>query len=435
MQHNNESEIPFGVNLAPIRHSGTNPQQQPQDNELYGNSGSNGRTNEAGSNVSNPQDTQSNDQDIPRLHHYIYTPSRQLLPEHIELCDKMNLTLDRIKGDIETPLHVPIKPLEVVNESRDKKGFFSLRLTALNDPSGRRGVYFDPMIRSVGPCSEILIGRFTKRLNNSISHFDESVKPCLLKSKVVSRTHACFRVDCYGNWYLKDLKSSSGTFLNHMRISPASSLSRDFLLKDGDTIQLGMDFRGGTEELYRSIKFRVGLNKSWKLKASKYNKQLMDKMKGGILKDQDDCSICLTKVKPCQPLFVSPCAHIWHYSCIRRMIVTSYPTFDCPNCRKRTDLEVSLESESEEEEEEIDELDQSELEDEMENSIDGSYVEEATEDDCVSDDINKETNMQALNQISHTGLSNSGNISSNVIINSIVEENMQDDDVDMQSLG
>lgn len=159
----------------------------------------------------------------------------------------------------------------------------------------------------------------------------------------------------------------------------------------------------------------------------------MDKMKGGILKDQDDCSICLTKVKPCQPLFVSPCAHIWHYSCIRRMIVTSYPTFDCPNCRKRTDLEVSLESESEEEEDEIDELEQSDLENDLENSINGSYVEEITEDDCVSDDINKESNLQALNRIANAGLNNIEN-GNNALINEIVEEDMNDD-VDMQSIG
>ncbi|XBW38701.1 hypothetical protein QEN19_004289 [Hanseniaspora menglaensis] len=435
MNYQDVNEIPFGINLAPITHNGTtsnaiNPNQNlaSSNHQLQTN---NGNSAEEPLNDANSDGTHhNNSENAPRLHHYIYAPSRKLLPEHLDLHHQMSLKLSRIKGDDTTSLAVPVKKVDAINERRDKKGFFSLRLTAINDPNSRRGVYFDPLIRSVGPCSEILIGRFTERLNGTIVNLDESVRPCLFKSKVVSRTHACFRVDCYGNWYLKDLKSSSGTFLNHIRIAPASIESNDFLLKDGDTIQLGMDFRGGTEELYRCIKFRVEINKSWKLKASKYNKQLMDKMKTGFLNEQDDCSICLTKVKPCQPLFISPCAHIWHYSCIRRMIITTYPTFDCPNCRKRTDLEAALDSDSDEEDEE-EAVDAEGNDDELENSIEDSEVEEITEDDCLSDDLNKGLNTATI----------SG--TSNVILNPSIPQirvpfelgDVVDDDVEMQSLG
>ena len=458
MNNQDIDDIPFGVNLAPITHNGAASTANPPNlnmipgiiNHYQQNSNGNGNTADGNSNDGNSDGTNNNNnnsnENAPRLHHYIYAPSRKLLPEHVDLYHQMNLKLARIKGDENTPLTVPEHSLETINEKRDKRGFFSLRLTAINDPNSRRGVYFDPMIRSVGPCSEILVGRFTERLNTTVVNLDESVRPCLFKSKVVSRTHACFRVDCYGNWYLKDLKSSSGTFLNHIRIAPASMESSDFLLKDGDTIQLGMDFRGGTEELYRCIKFRVELNKSWKMKASKYNKQLMDKMKSGLLDDQDDCSICLTKVKPCQPLFISPCAHIWHYSCIRRMIVSTYPTFDCPNCRKRTDLEAALDSDSEEEEEEEDDeeeegeggnIDAEGDGDELENSMDGSEIEEITEDDCLSDDINKGLTSATVSGTNNVLLSANNNNSNNEQHQRMpfqIEEN-GDEDVDMQSIG
>ncbi|MCQ5167759.1 FHA domain-containing protein, partial [Roseburia hominis] len=84
-------------------------------------------------------------------------------------------------------------------------------------------------------------------VRDAISKIPEQYHPVVFKSKVVSRTHGCFKVDDQGNWFLKDVKSSSGTFLNHQRLSSASTTSKDYLLHDGDIIQLGMDFRGGTE--------------------------------------------------------------------------------------------------------------------------------------------------------------------------------------------
>ncbi|KAF9907957.1 hypothetical protein BX616_000278, partial [Lobosporangium transversale] len=45
----------------------------------------------------------------------------------------------------------------------------------------------------------------------------------------------------------EDTKSSSGTFLNHARLSPPGVESKPTLLKDGDVIQLGVDYQGGTQ--------------------------------------------------------------------------------------------------------------------------------------------------------------------------------------------
>ncbi|SMN18932.1 similar to Saccharomyces cerevisiae YHR115C DMA1 Protein involved in ubiquitin ligation [Maudiozyma saulgeensis] len=234
---------------------------------------------------------------------------------------------------------------------KDKNGLFSLRLTPFIDnvSTTNQGLYFDPIVRTAGPGSQLVIGRYTERVREAISKLPENYHPVVFKSKVISRTHGCFKVDSQGNWFIKDVKSSSGTFLNHQRLSPASTLSKDIPLHDGDVLQLGMDFRGGTEEIYRCVKMRVELNKSWKRKANAFNKEALNKIKelqkltnGGI--DEEDCSICLSKIKPCQAIFISPCSHSWHFHCVRRLVMSSYPQFVCPNCRAACDLEATIES-------------------------------------------------------------------------------------------
>ena len=126
-----------------------------------------------------------------------------------------------------------------------------------------RALTFDVVDREVPEGLVLKIGRFTEKgpLEDRIT----------FKSKVVSRQHAEIWVDkgqvsrqwdgvlsarLHGRqslhtigiqFYLRDTKSSSGTFLNHVRISPPNSESKPFLLKDGDVIQLGVDYQGGNE--------------------------------------------------------------------------------------------------------------------------------------------------------------------------------------------
>ncbi|EJS42024.1 dma2p [Saccharomyces arboricola H-6] len=246
-----------------------------------------------------------------------------------------------------------------LKQRKDKHGLFSIRLTPFIDSSSStsQGLFFEPIIRKAGPGSQLVIGRYTERVRDAISKIPEQYHPVVFKSKVVSRTHGCFKVDSQGNWYIKDVKSSSGTFLNHQRLSPASSLSKDTLLRDGDILQLGMDFRGGTEEIYRCVRMRVELNRSWKLKANSFNKEALQRLQNlqklttGV--EEEDCSICLCKIKPCQAIFISPCAHSWHFRCVRRLVMLSYPQFVCPNCRSSCDLEASFESSDEEDESDI----------------------------------------------------------------------------------
>ncbi|CAH2355813.1 E3 ubiquitin-protein ligase Dma2p [[Candida] railenensis] len=248
----------------------------------------------------------------------------------------------------------------------DKDGFFSLRLTPLIDhSSSTSGLYFAPIIRKIKPKTQISIGRYTEK-NKSAAHAPQgSSAPVVFKSKVVSRTHALFQCNDDGQWFLKDCKSSSGTFLNHIRLSPASQESTLMPLIDGDIIQLGMDYRGGTEEVYRCVKMRCEFNKSWQRKVNQFNLEIHKKLKNLAIGEKEqprsdgglslnpiasavgealsECAICLLQLEPCQALFISPCSHSWHYKCIRPIIIKSYPQFYCPNCRSMCDLETDIE--------------------------------------------------------------------------------------------
>lgn len=108
------------------------------------------------------------------------------------------------------------------------------------------------------------MGRFSERdvgaadaLTNPLS-----TAPVGFKSKVVSRQHCELWCES-GQWYIKDVKSSSGTFLNHVRLSSPGMESRAYPVNDGDIVQLGIDFKGGEEQIFRCVKIRVECNRGW----------------------------------------------------------------------------------------------------------------------------------------------------------------------------
>ncbi|KAL8930633.1 MAG: hypothetical protein Q9208_000504 [Pyrenodesmia sp. 3 TL-2023] len=160
-----------------------------------------------------------------------------------------------------------------------------------------------------------------------------SAAPVGFKSKVVSRKHCEFWC-ANGQWFIKDVKSSSGTFLNHIRLSQPSVESRPFPIKDGDVVQLGIDFRGGEEMI-----FRVATHKRLMM-----GKPISKDNADGTSGHSSECAICLMSITPCQALFVAPCSHVWHYKCIRPILNDhkTFPSFLCPNCRAVADLEADV---------------------------------------------------------------------------------------------
>lgn len=135
------------------------------------------------------------------------------------------------------------------------------RLRLVPHLESARSLHFDPLDRDLPSFFILKVGRFTDRTSTSTSTTDP--RRIAFKSKVVSRGHAEIWCDDSGKFFIKDTKSSSGTFLNHIRLSGPGIESRPFPLKDGDILQLGVDYQGGTEEIYRCVKMKVELNRGW----------------------------------------------------------------------------------------------------------------------------------------------------------------------------
>ena len=141
----------------------------------------------------------------------------------------------------------------------------SIRFSAHQDPRAQRpSLVFSPMARILPTGKEVIkVGRYSERDNQPVQAANvPSAAPVGFKSKVVSRRHCEFWC-AGGRWYIKDVKSSSGTFLNHIRLSSPGTESRPFPVNDGDIVQLGIDFKGGEEMIFRCVKIRVELNKGW----------------------------------------------------------------------------------------------------------------------------------------------------------------------------
>lgn len=142
----------------------------------------------------------------------------------------------------------------------------SIRFIPHHEPRATRPSLNFPIVSRTLPSasSVVRVGRYSERDNHAADALNNplSTAPVGFKSKVVSRRHCEFW--CQDNqWYIKDVKSSSGTFLNHVRLSAPGMESRPFPINDGDIVQLGIDFKGGEEVIFRCVKIRIECNRGW----------------------------------------------------------------------------------------------------------------------------------------------------------------------------
>jgi pSer/pThr/pTyr-binding forkhead associated (FHA) protein len=138
-------------------------------------------------------------------------------------------------------------------------------------------------------------------------------------------------------WYIKDVKSTLGTFLNYVRLSKPDVESSAYLVHDGDIIQLGQSHSSNGERL-STRRFIIRIESSDKHRnemetpGPTRKRKTEDNHEEGPKRLPSDCSICLRAVLQSQALVVAPCRHTWHYSCIQNSIQTSTSRFLCPNC-------------------------------------------------------------------------------------------------------
>lgn len=137
--------------------------------------------------------------------------------------------------------------------------------------SSRPSLPFIPISRTLPSESCVIrVGRYSERDGIPNPNPSEpSDSPVGFKSKVVSRKH-CEFMFINGQWHIKDVGSSSGTFLNHMRLSQPNMVSRLYSIKDGDIVQLGIDFRGGEEMIFRCVRIRIECNRAWQKQQNEF---------------------------------------------------------------------------------------------------------------------------------------------------------------------
>ncbi|TFK36199.1 hypothetical protein BDQ12DRAFT_610112 [Crucibulum laeve] len=295
----------------------------------------------------------------------------QAIPPTPSSATAIALALGTMPASAPTARHQPpVPPLAV--------GGASHRIRLVPHLDSRRSLRFDPIGRDLKEGdSPLRIGRFTDRSGLGLAAVNAlGSNKLAFKSKVVSRAHAEIWVESGGRLFIKDTKSSSGTFLNHVRLSPANTESRPYQIKDGDILQLGVDYQGGAEDIYKSVKIRIELGREWQSAANAFNTNALKNLKSLVApegapskstgktpiagKNQiPDCCICLFSVTIRQALFIAPCSHTFHYKCIRPLLESHHPAFSCPLCRTFADLEedveveLELDAESEPEEEPI----------------------------------------------------------------------------------
>jgi pSer/pThr/pTyr-binding forkhead associated (FHA) protein len=178
-------------------------------------------------------------------------------------------SMTRNRADTAAPvLSVRNPPTSSAIASRDPtptQHLPSIRFIPHIDPRATRPSLSFPSVSRTLPNEHAIIkvGRYSERETApDIAPNTPSSAPVGFKSKVVSRRHCEFW--CQGHqWYVKDVKSSSGTFLNHLRLSPPGAESKPWPVNDGDVIQLGIDFKGGEEAIFRCVKMRIEVNRSW----------------------------------------------------------------------------------------------------------------------------------------------------------------------------
>ena len=101
---------------------------------------------------------------------------------------------------------------------------------------------------------EILVGRKTNGSTNG-NTFNED-NSCMFDCRVLSRKHACLWLEKDGQLFIKDLKSSNGTFVNGQRLQPYERQ----VVENGDIVQFGQDVSDpGSSEFHQSIVAQIEL--------------------------------------------------------------------------------------------------------------------------------------------------------------------------------
>jgi hypothetical protein len=172
------------------------------------------------------------------------------------------------------------------------------RICLLPHINSNHAFHFKPISHDLRDGSTpICIGRFT----NCLVVNAQSMNKIAFDTKVVS----WFHVEIWsgnGRLYIKDTKLSSGTFLNHHHLSPVGSKSAPHQVQHGDIIQLSINYQGGADNIWKSIKIKIEV---------RCNLQELGRIKDDEEKQRQQL-FTLSERQVCSPLFFPPACSIQH---------------------------------------------------------------------------------------------------------------------------
>ena len=171
---------------------------------------------------------------------------------------------------------------------------------------------------------------------SAITHLGASGNvPRIVKNDVICH---CIIWSSSARWYIQDVGSDIGTFLNCVRLSQPNTESRIYLLRNGDKIQLGQrqaDSDAGVPIRSFVVRFEGSDSPEPEIVTSvrKQRGRESQKHEESVKRPSNDCKICLTPILQSQASLAAPCDHVWHYGCIQRFVqATSIRAFLCPIC-------------------------------------------------------------------------------------------------------
>ena len=131
-----------------------------------------------------------------------------------------------------------------------------IRFQYWDDPSPltKPSLAFDDISRTLPQRGSILrVGRHSEPdADPDLSSYAPPYAPVVFHSMAVSHRH-CEIWYSEGQWYIKDVASSGGTFLNHTRLSQSNVASKPLPMYSGDILQLGMS----SDQNAQCVKMRV----------------------------------------------------------------------------------------------------------------------------------------------------------------------------------
>ncbi|KAJ3021832.1 UNVERIFIED_CONTAM: hypothetical protein HDU68_009433 [Siphonaria sp. JEL0065] len=271
------------------------------------------------------------------------------------------LQSEQAPASVSTPAPLPAKAEEEVPEVMRELHFQLIPFVQQGQPPNPTVECLEQKIKEG---DIVRIGR--KVVKNGVEQMLDGQKDSALniwyQSKVVSRNHAEIWI-ADGQLFVKDVGSSSGTFLNKMRLSPSGKESRPYTLRENDLLVFGVDYKGKSDEdLYKCVSVRIGFyDNTWikqlrkKANPAKFKKALKQLLSASNphsahTDDDDDtppedCCICIGEIAPLQAIFIAPCSHCFHYKCVNSLLMQSQ-MFQCPMCRQVANLAASVSTES-----------------------------------------------------------------------------------------